>query len=395
MLEKLAIILEKNKDLIDQWYENKINESAKPRCLYSSVDIRFSGNKLVPVDTNLFPAGFNNLDQSERNKSVEIISNYLKTLVNKNSIIALISEDHTRNLNYLDNIKTIQEFIISAGYQCYIASLTATESISLNGIIHNNIEIKPLKKFNGKAIIEQAGYPELIILNNDLMLGIPENITDIEQPVIPNPNLGWFKRRKSNHFLIYNELMKELEKKFGIPSYFLTAEYDLSLDVDFKNKSNLDELNFKCNKLLEKIKENYNHHQINDVPYLVVKSNYGTYGMGVMIIKDPEEIFSLNKKTRNQMNSTKNSVKNTEVIIQEGISSVNLIDGYFAEPLIYMIDHKLVSFLYRSHPSKDAFSNLNSSGMLISRSLRNESASFTLCCEFVAKIATLASLFEN
>ncbi|MCA9405869.1 MAG: glutamate--cysteine ligase, partial [Candidatus Omnitrophica bacterium] len=51
--------IKKNQAKIHQWLESY--EGAKELPLYSSVDIRDAGFKMSVVDTNIFPAGFNNL----------------------------------------------------------------------------------------------------------------------------------------------------------------------------------------------------------------------------------------------------------------------------------------------------------------------------------------------
>ena len=45
---------------IEQWF--RAQWLATPPPFYTSVDLRNAGFKLAPVDTNLFPAGFNNLN---------------------------------------------------------------------------------------------------------------------------------------------------------------------------------------------------------------------------------------------------------------------------------------------------------------------------------------------
>ena len=45
---------------IERWLRTQWLEHTIP--FYSSVDLRNSGFKLAPVDTNLFPGGFNNLN---------------------------------------------------------------------------------------------------------------------------------------------------------------------------------------------------------------------------------------------------------------------------------------------------------------------------------------------
>ena len=44
---------------IESWFRQQFRETPAP--FYASVDLRNAGYKLAPVDTNLFPAGFNNL----------------------------------------------------------------------------------------------------------------------------------------------------------------------------------------------------------------------------------------------------------------------------------------------------------------------------------------------
>src|SRR5512147_1060705 len=49
---------------IEHWLRSQWQEHAAP--FYCSVDLRNSGFKLAPVDTNLFPGGFNNLNPEFR-----------------------------------------------------------------------------------------------------------------------------------------------------------------------------------------------------------------------------------------------------------------------------------------------------------------------------------------
>jgi len=45
---------------IETWFRSQWLKTPAP--FYTSVDLRNAGFKLAPVDTNLFPAGFNNLN---------------------------------------------------------------------------------------------------------------------------------------------------------------------------------------------------------------------------------------------------------------------------------------------------------------------------------------------
>ena len=61
--------------------------------------------------------------------------------------------------------------------------------------------------------------------------------------------------------------------------------------------------NFKSTKNSDEIANKYDRLKIDTKPYIYLKANRGTYGMGIMVIHDAEEIFSLNKKLHNQMNT--------------------------------------------------------------------------------------------
>ena len=54
-----SLLLERAPD-IEAWFRKQWLKTAPP--FYGSVDLRNAGFKLAPVDTNLFPGGFNNLN---------------------------------------------------------------------------------------------------------------------------------------------------------------------------------------------------------------------------------------------------------------------------------------------------------------------------------------------
>lgn len=377
MLNEINRILLNKEKVIEDWYQSKLL-SVNP-CFYASIDLRFSGQKLAPVDTNLFPAGFNNISSNAIQHASILAKNHLEKLgYHENDKILLIGESHDRNQHYQNNLKAIEIILKNAGYIVKIGYLDNSYSIQEGLLQANNFT------------------PNLIILNNDLSIEFPQIFDSIKQKIIPHPDNGWFKRRKSNHFSIYNQLMYELENLVDLPSYFFTTEFDVCNDINFKTRTGMENLATKVESLLEIIKNKYKKLGINQEPYVVVKSDYGTYGMGVMIIKSAQEIISMNKKTRNQMHTTKSSVLNNQVIIQEGIKTIDKINNVSAEPMLYMVNNELVEFMYRINDNKDEFSNLNSKGMNIS--INSKSANYDdyyICCNFVAKIACLAASLET
>ena len=59
LLELELRILE-NDTTVERWLRTQWQEHTPP--FYSSADLRTAGFKLAPVDSNLFPGGFNNLN---------------------------------------------------------------------------------------------------------------------------------------------------------------------------------------------------------------------------------------------------------------------------------------------------------------------------------------------
>lgn len=64
---------------------------------YGSTDLRNSGFKLAPVDLNLFPGGFNNLNDAFMPLCVQAAQSAVERICPDASSLLLIPENHTRN----------------------------------------------------------------------------------------------------------------------------------------------------------------------------------------------------------------------------------------------------------------------------------------------------------
>ena len=52
---------------------------------------------------------------------------------------------------------------------------------------------------------------------------------------------------------------------------------------------------------LSLIQKKQDEHKIETTPYVFVKNNSGTYGMGVIYVTSGEEILNMNRKLKNKM----------------------------------------------------------------------------------------------
>lgn len=121
LIENIERHILEHQDEIEIWLRQQFYKSPAP--FYASVDLRNAGFKLAPVDTNLFPAGFNNLNSASKPLCIQAFQIALERFFPNAKGIVIIPESHTRNLKYLDNVVTIQEYITLAGYHCYLGTL--------------------------------------------------------------------------------------------------------------------------------------------------------------------------------------------------------------------------------------------------------------------------------
>lgn len=107
----------------------------------------------------------------------------------------------------------------------------------------------------------------------------------------------------------------------------------------------------------------YLEYGIKEEPYVVVKADAGTYGMGVMTAKTPDDVIGLNRKQRNKMAVVKEGLEVSNVMVQEGVPTFENVNDAVAEPVVYMIDHFVVGGFYRVHTGRGPEENLNAPGM--------------------------------
>ena len=118
---------------IEQWFRSQWLSTPPP--FYASVDLRNSGFKLAPVDTNLFPAGFNNLNPAFQPLCIQAIQAAVERFCPKACGILVVPESHTRNTYYLENLANFVHLLELAGFQVKVGSLlpevTSPQTISL------------------------------------------------------------------------------------------------------------------------------------------------------------------------------------------------------------------------------------------------------------------------
>lgn len=348
---------------IEAWFREQWRNTPAP--VTSSVDLRHAGFKLAPVDTNLFPAGFNNLNPDFMPLCVQAVQSVLMGSLSQCIRILLIPESHTRNRFYLQSLYILQTILIKAGFVVRIGSLdeTVKEPMEMETSGGDKLLIEPLVR-EGDRIGLADFNPCLVLLNNDLSAGIPLILEGIQQRIRPTPKLGWASRLKSSHFHFYQQVAEEFAGYVGMDPWLINPEFSAVEGIDFMAQSGLEQLAEATEAILSKIRQKYQQAGIKEQPFVAIKADNGTYGMSVMMVQDAEQIRQMNRKQRTKMSASKGSRKVDRVLIQEGVFTFETMpDGSVAEPVVYMIGQFVVGGFYRVHQGRGKDENLNAPGM--------------------------------
>ena len=122
---------------IEHWVEKQKNGRAWP--IFMSIDLRISNFKMAHVDSNLFPAGFNNLLDIDKQHASRLLKLYLENLYqgNLSKIKALLlPEAVTRNKKYLLNLKSLSSIIRESGIDLRIGIPRSISNSNLINILN-------------------------------------------------------------------------------------------------------------------------------------------------------------------------------------------------------------------------------------------------------------------
>lgn len=354
----------KNFPELQKWFQGLTRELSYP--VYSSYDIRDSGYKITNVDANIYPAGFNNICPTDKETSVDLFKKYISTHykfpVKK---ILLITEEHTKNPYYLENVATISDLLSQGGYSVRLA------------FPKDLPEVLNLESATGRKLEFGSGYvgsdwvksfaPDLIISNNDFSQALEEWGTNHTLPINPPRELGWYQRKKSRYFKNYNQLVNEFAAVIQVDPFLMRVETEEFSEFDINSDVSRDLLATQVDQFLTNLKAKYKEQNISQEPFCFVKNNSGTYGLGVIKVNSAQEIKDWTYNARKKMKAAKGGRQIEQVIVQEGIPSVVTSESATAEPVIYMIGCELAGGFLRTHAEKTSTESLNSPGAVYKR----------------------------
>jgi glutamate--cysteine ligase len=347
---------------IERWFRLEWQEHTPP--FYSSVDLRNSGFKIAPVDTNLYPGGFNNLSRDMLPLAVQAAQAAIEKYCADAKNLLLIPENHTRNLFYLQNVARLQAILRQTGLNVRLGSLNPEITAPTDFTLPDGtaLTVEPLVRRDGRLGLADFD-PCAILLNNDLSSGIPDILKGLDsQVLLPPLHAGWAVRRKSNHFAAYDRVAEKFAAEIGIDPWLINPFFGVCGSINFHERTGEECLRSSVESIIPRIRAKYAEYGIKDEPFVIVKADAGTYGMGIMSVTSPDEVVGLNRKQRNKMSVVKEGLEVSEVIIQEGVHTIEKVSGASAEPVVYMVDRFVVGSFYRVNTLRSATENLNAPG---------------------------------
>jgi len=343
---------------IERWFRLEWMEHTPP--FYTSVDLRNAGFKLAPVDTSLFPGGFNNLTPEMMPLAVQAAMAAIEKICPEAKNLLLIPDNQARNTFYLSNLQRLVQIFHQAGLNVRLGTLDATITQPTEIALPDGsaLTLEPLLRTRGRLGLKNFD-PCTILLNNDLSAGVPQALANLhEQYLLPPLHAGWGARRKSKHFKAYEEVAKKFAKLLGMDPWLINPMFARCGEVNLDDGSGEECLMTNAEALLGKVRRKYKEYGIQEKPFIVVKADAGSGG--VMTVRDPKELADPARRVR--LNAIKEGREPSEMILQEGVPTYERVNDAVAEPVVYMIDRYVVGGFYRVNAGRGVDENLNAPG---------------------------------
>ena len=347
---------------IERWFRLEWMEHTP--AFYASVDVRNAGFKLAPVDTNLYPGGWNHLSADMLPLAVQAAMAAIEKICPEAKNLLLVPEHHTSDPLYPCNLAQLARIFQLAGLNVRVGSLSnevkEPTPLALPG--GGSLLLEPLIRSRYRLMLEDFD-PCTILLNNDLSAGVPGILEDLhEQYLLPPLHAGWRTRRKSNHAKAYEELAKRFAKMLGMDHWLINPAHAVCSGLDFSTGAGLDALQTQVDAVLTKTRRKYKEYGIHEKPFAMVKADNGTQGMGIMAVRDAKELATAHADTLRGMATLKGGQTTDQVMVQEGVLTNERVGQACAEPVVYMMDRYVVGGFYRTHPTRGPDENLNAPG---------------------------------
>jgi glutamate--cysteine ligase len=345
---------------IERWFRLEWMEHTPP--FYCSVDVRNAGFKLAPVDTDLYPRGWNNLTPSMLPLAVQAAMAAIEKICPEARNLLIIPENDVRSTFYLSNLVQMRRIFHMAGLHVRLGSINPDlkKSTVLKLPDGETLTLEPVIRTKGRVGVKDFD-PCTILLNNDLVAGVPGILEDLhEQYLLPPLHASWSTRRRSTHFKTYEEVAKRFGKLIGVDPWLINPMFDRCGGVDLALAGGVVALTARVDALLAKVKKKYKEYGIKEKPFVVVKADNLGDSAGLMSVRDARDVAALAQKACAVAGNPFRGVQ--ELILQEGVLTLERMNDAVAEPVVYMMDRYVVGGFYRIHAERGIDEDLNAPG---------------------------------
>ncbi|HSO46175.1 MAG TPA: glutamate--cysteine ligase [Rhodoferax sp.] len=347
---------------IERWFRLEWMEHTPP--FYSSVDVRNAGFKLAPVDTNLYPGGWNNLTPEMLPLAVQAAMAAIEKICPEARNLLVIPENGQPSSFYLANLAQLQRIFNMAGLNVRLGSIDPAIKKNTSFELQNgdHVTLEPVIRSKRRLGLKDFD-PCTILLNNDLSAGVPGILEETyEQYLLPPLHAGWPTRRKSTHFKCYEEVAKRLGKLLGVDPWLIYPLFDRCENVNLDQVDGLECLQSQVDSVLTRVKRKYKEYGIKEKPFVVVKADHGTHELGIVTVRDGKDMQALQERIQSLTNGSKKPYLPHDFMVQEGVLTQERVNDAVAEPVVYMMDRYVVGGFYRVHANRGIDENLNAPG---------------------------------
>jgi len=343
---------------IERWFRLEWMEHTPP--FYSAVDIRNAGFKLAPVDTDLFPGGWNNLTSQMMPLAVQAAMAAIEKICPEAKNLLVVPDNEIRNTSYLSNLAQLKRIFHMAGLNVRLGSISPSIKTAKRIKLPDGDEITLEPVIRGKRRLGLKDFdPCTILLNTELPAGIPGILEELhEQFLLPPLHATRAIRRKRRHFECYEEVAKRLGKLLGIDPWLIHPMFGHCGEVDTASADGIECVRANVDALLTRVRRKYKEYGIKEKPFVVVKTDNGAPGLGAVTVRDPRDLDAIVKSGK----AGARSLPTGEVIIQEGVLTHEHINEAVAEPVVYMVDRYVVGGFYRVHAERGIDEDLSAPG---------------------------------
>jgi glutamate--cysteine ligase len=323
---------------IERWFRLEWMEHTPP--FYSSVDVRNAGFKLAPVDTNLYPGGWNNLTPEMLPLAVQAAMAAIEKICPEARNLLVIPENGQPSSFYLANLAQLQRIFNMAGLNVRLGSIDPAIKKNTTFELQNGDKVTLEPVIRGKRRLGLKDFdPCTILLNNDLRAGVPGILEEIyEQYLLPPLHAGWPTRRKSTHFKCYEEVSKRLGKLLGVDPWLIHPLFDRCGNVNLDQASGFESLQTQVDSVLTRVKRKYKEYGIKEKPFVVVKADHGTHELGIVTVRDGKDMQSLQERILALNKGRKSPFLPHDFMVKEGVLTQERVNDAVAEPVVYMME---------------------------------------------------------